>query len=113
VRTKQSEELINFVYNKLLSIPRDEIKYGCIIIAGDFNIDAHDNKFARQKYKIPIYNNTEYNILKLKLNILGTSIDLMEKKYGENIYTFGNNEKEEYDHTLTSKAGMNTNKISI
>ena len=107
VRTKQSEELINFVYNKLLSIPRDEIKYGCVIIAGDFNIDAHDNKFARQKYKIPMYNNTEYNILKLKLNKLGTAIDLMEKKYGEHIYTFGNNEKEEYDHTLTSKADMN------
>ena len=107
VRTKQTEELINFVYNKLLTIPRDEIKYGCVIIAGDLNIDAHDNKFAKKKYKIPLYTNSEYNILKLKLNKLGTAIDLMEKKYNEHLYTFGNNDKKEYDQTLTSKADMN------
>ena len=107
VRTKQTEELINYVYNKLLTIPREEIKYGCVVIAGDFNIDAHDNKFAKIKYKIPNYKNTEYNILKLKLSKLGTAIDLMEKKYKDHLYTFGNNEKEEYDQTLTSKADMN------
>lgn len=107
VRTKQTEELINYIYNKLLTIPRDEVKYGCVLIAGDFNIDAHDNKFAKEKYKIPRYNNTEYNILKLKLNKLGKAIDLMEKKYKGHLYTFGNNEKEEYDQTLISKAEMN------
>ena len=31
----------------------------------------------------------------------------MEKKYKDHLYTFGNNEKEEYDQTLTSKADMN------
>ena len=107
VRTAQTEELINFVYNKLLSIPRYEVKNGCIIIAGDFNIDAHDNKFAKVKYKIPNYNISEYNLLKLKFNKLGTANDLMEKKYNEHLYTYGNNEKEEYDHTLTSKVEIN------
>ena len=108
VRTKQTEELINFVYNKLLTIPRDEIKNGCVLIVGDFNIDAHDNEFAKKKnYKIPKYKNTEYEIFKLKLSKLGTAIDLMEKKYKNHIFTFGNNEKEEYDHTLISKAEMN------
>ena len=107
VRTAQTEELINYIYNKLLIIPRDEIKNGCVIVCGDFNIDAHDNKFAKIKYKIPNYNNTEYNILKLKLNKLGKAIDLMEKKYNKHLYTFGNNEKEEHDHTLTNKTDYN------
>ena len=107
VRTAQTEELINYIYNKLLIIPRDEIKKGCVIVCGDFNIDAHNNKFAKTKYKIPNYNNTEYNILKLKLNKLGKAIDLMKKKYNEHLYTFGNNEKEEHDHTLTNKVDFN------
>ena len=107
VRTKQTEELINFVYNKLLTIPRDEIKYGCVLIVGDFNIDAHDNKFAKNKYQIPKYKITEYELFKLKLSKLGTAIDLMEKKYNTHIYTFGDNENEEHDHTLISKAEMN------
>lgn len=107
VRTSQTEELINFVYNKLLTIPIHEINKGCIIIAGDFNIDAHDNKFAKTKYKIPNYNISEYNLLKLKFQKLGTAIDLMEKKYNEHLYTYGDNEKEEYDHTLTTKVERN------
>ena len=107
VRTAQTEELINYIYNKLLTIPRNEIKNGCMIIAGDFNIDAHDNKFAKVKYKIPNYSISEYNLLKLKFNKLGTVIDLMEKKYNDHIYTYGNNEKEEYDHTLTNKVEIN------
>ena len=107
VRTAQTEELINYIYHKLLIIPRDEIKKGCVIVCGDFNIDAHNNKFAKTKYKIPNYNNTEYNILKLKLNKLGKAIDLMKKKYNEHLYTFGNNEKEEHDHTLTNKVDFN------
>ena len=107
VRTSQTEELINYVYNKILTIPRDEINNGCILIAGDFNIDAHDNKFAKAKYVIPKYNFSEYEIFKQKINKLGTAIDLMEKKYNGHEYTFGNNEKEEYDHTLTAKAEIN------
>ena len=107
VRTAQTEELINFIYNKLLIIPRNEIINGCMIIAGDFNIDAHDNKFAKVKYKMPNYSISEYELLKLKFNKLGTVIDLMEKKYNDHIYTYGNNEKEEYDHTLTNKVEIN------
>ena len=107
VRTTQTEELINFIYNKLLIIPRDEVKNGIVILAGDFNIDAHDYKFAKEKYKIPIYNSTEYDIFKQKINKLGKAIDLMEKKYNDHLYTFGNNEKEEYDHTLTNKNEIN------
>ena len=107
VRTTQTEELINFVFNKLIALPKEEINNGCIIIAGDFNIDAHDNKFAKTKYKIPNYNISEYNLLKLKFQKLGTAIDLMEKKYNEHLYTYGDNEKEEYDHTLTSKIERN------
>ena len=107
VRAAQTEELINYIYNKLLIIPRNEIKNGCMIIAGDFNIDAHDNKFAKVKYKMPNYNISEYNLLKLKFSKLGSVIDLMEKKYNDHIYTYGNNEKEEYDHTLTNKVEIN------
>ena len=107
VRTTQTEELINFIYNKLLIIPRDEVKNGIVILAGDFNIDAHDYKFAKEKYKMPIYNSTEYDIFKQKINKLGKAIDLMEKKYNDHLYTFGNNEKEEYDHTLTNKNEIN------
>ena len=107
IRTSQTEELINFVYNKLLVIPREEVKNGLILIAGDFNIDAHDNKFIKKKIKFPKYKNTEYNIFKKKINKLGTAIDLMEKKYNKHIYTFGNNEKEEYDHTFISKVEFN------
>ena len=108
VRASQTEELINFVYNKILTIPRDEIKTGCIIICGDFNIDFHANKYGKERYKIPNYNDTEYNIFKLKLSKLGTAIDLMYKKFNDHLYTFGNNEKEEHDHTLTNKYDMNT-----
>ena len=107
IRTSQTEELINFVYNKLLVIPREEVKNGLILIAGDFNIDAHDNEFIKTKVKFPKYNDTEYNIFKKKINKLGTAIDLMEKKYNKHIYTFGNNEKEEYDHTFISKVEFN------
>ena len=107
VRTKQTEELINFIYNKLLIIPKKDVKNGKVILAGDFNIDAHDNKFARQRYRIPKYNETEYNIFLKKINKLGKAIDLMEKKYNDHIYTFGNNEKKEYDHVLTGKADLN------
>ena len=107
IRTSQTEELINFVYNKILVMPRDEVKNGLILIAGDFNIDAHDNKFIKKKVKFPKYNDTEYNIFKKKINKLGTAIDLMEKKYNNHIYTFGNNEKEEYDHTFISKEEFN------
>ena len=31
----------------------------------------------------------------------------MEKKYNDHIYTFGNNEKKEYDHVLTGEADLN------
>lgn len=107
VRAKQTEELINFIYNILLKIPQKDVENGKIILAGDFNIDAHDNKFARERYKIPKYNDTEYNIFKEKINKLGKAIDLMKKKYNDHIYTFGNNEKKEYDHVLTGKADLN------
>jgi endonuclease/exonuclease/phosphatase family metal-dependent hydrolase len=107
VRTSQTEELINYVYNKILNSPREEINSGCVLIAGDFNIDAHDNKFAKDKYIIPKYNCSEYIIFKQKINKLGHAIDLMEKKYNGHEYTFGNNEKEEYDQVLTSKAEIN------
>ena len=106
IRPSQTEELINFVYNKLLVIPREEVKNGLILITGDFNIDAHDNKFIKKKFKIPKYNNTEYNIFKRKINKLGTSIDLMEKNI-KIIYTFEKNKKEEYDHTFISKVEFN------
>ena len=107
VRAIQTEELINFIYNKLLKIPKKDVENGKIILAGDFNIDAYDNKFARERYKIPKYKDTEYNIFKKKINKLGKAIDLMEKKYNGHMYTFGNNEKKEYDHVLTGKADIN------
>ena len=107
VRTAQTEELINFVYNKLLTIPKEQVKKGCVLIVGDFNIDAHDNKFVREKYTIPKYNFTEYEILLKKLNKLGKGIDLMYKKYNDHLFTFGNNDKPEYDQVLTAKSEIN------
>ena len=107
VRTGQIEELINFVYNKLLLIPRDQVKKGSVLIVGDFNIDAHDNKFARERYVVPKYNITEYELLRQKLSKLGTAIDLMQKKYNDHLFTFGNNDKPEYDKVLTGKDEFN------
>jgi endonuclease/exonuclease/phosphatase family metal-dependent hydrolase len=111
VRTAQVEELINFVYNKLLSIPKEQIEKGLVLIVGDFNIDAHDNKVLKDKFTIPKYNTTEYEILKKKLSKLGTAIDLMEKKYNDHLYTFGNNDKPEYDHVLTGKGDLNMKQV--
>ena len=107
VRTGQTEELINYVYNKLLSTPREQVKRGCVLIVGDFNIDAHDNKYAKERYVVPKYNIPEYELLKQKLSKLGTAIDLMQKKYNDHLYTFGNNDKPEYDQVLTGKADLN------
>ena len=107
VRTAQTEELINFVYNKLLTIPKEQVKKGCVLIVGDFNIDAHDNKFVRERYTIPKYNITEYELLLKKLSKLGKAIDIMDKKYNDHLFTFGNNDRTEYDHVLTSKADFN------
>ena len=107
VRTKQTEELINFVYNKLISIPRDQVEKGLVLIVGDFNIDAHDNKYIKDRYKLPKYKITEYDLLKKKLSKLGAVIDIMEKKYNNHLFTFGNNDRTEYDHVLTSKADFN------
>ena len=107
VRTKQTEELINFVYNKLLAFPRDEIEKGLVLIVGDFNIDAHNNQFLREKYKLPKYKITEYELLKKKFSKLGTAIDIMYKKYNNHLYTFGNNDRPEYDQVLTGKAEFN------
>ena len=107
VRTKQTEELINFVYNKLISIPRDQVEKGLVLIVGDFNIDAHDNKYIKERYKLPKYKITEYDLLKKKLSKLGAVIDIMEKKYNNHLFTFGNNDRTEYDHVLTSKADFN------
>ena len=108
IRTKQTEELINFIYNKILTIPEKEILNGKIILCGDFNIDAHDNVFAQQRYNnIPKYKYTEYEILNQKLNKLGQAIDLMKKKYNKHLYTFGDNSKIEYDKVLTGKADYN------
>ena len=107
VRTAQIEELINYVYNKLLVIPKEQVEKGCVLIVGDLNIDAHDNKNLREKYQIPKYKITEYELLKKKLSKLGTAIDLMEKKYNDHLYTFGNNDKPEYDKVLTGKCDIN------
>ena len=107
VRTKQTEELINFVYNKLMSIPSEQIEKGLVLIVGDFNIDAHNNQFLREKYKLPKYKITEYELLKKKLSKLGTAIDIMDKKYNNHLYTYGNNDSPEYDQVLTGKAEFN------
>ena len=107
VRTKQTEELINFVYNKLMIIPREQIEKGLVLIVGDFNIDAHNNQFLREKYKLPIYKISEYDLLKKKLNKLGIAIDIMNKKYNNHLYTFGNNDRPEYDQVFTGKAEFN------
>ena len=90
-----------------MTIPRDEVNSGCVIIAGDFNIDAQNYCYANKKYKIPKYNNTEYEIFKKKLEKLGTVKDVMKEKLKKHEYTFGNNENE-YDKTLTGKADMNS-----
>ena len=111
VRTTQIEELINYVYNKLLHIPKEQVKKGCVLIVGDLNIDAHDNKNLREKFQIPKYKITEYELLKKKLSKLGTAIDLMEKKYNDHLYTFGNNDKPEYDHVLTGKGDLNMKQV--
>ena len=108
VRTSQTEELINFVYNKLLLNQRDQVEKGCVLIVGDFNIDAHDNKFLKTRYVIPKYKITEYELFKKKLNKLGKAIDLMDRKYNDHLYTFGNNEKPEYDQVLTGKSEINS-----
>ena len=107
VRTKQTEELINFVYNKLMKIPREQIEKGLVLIVGDFNIDAHNNQFLREKYKLPKYKISEYDLLKKKLNKLGIAIDIMNKKYNNHLYTFGNNDRPEYDQVFTGKAEFN------
>ena len=107
VRTKQTEELINFVYNKLMIIPREQIEKGLVLIVGDFNIDAHNNQFLREKYKLPKYKISEYDLLKKKLNKLGIAIDIMNKKYNNHLYTFGNNDRPEYDQVFTGKAEFN------
>ena len=107
VRTKQTEELINFLYNKLLAFPRDEIEKGLVLIVGDFNIDAHNNQFLREKYKLPKYKITEYELLRKKFSKLGAAIDIMYKKYNNHLYTFGNNDRPEYDQVLTGKAEFN------
>ena len=107
VRTRQTEELINFVYNKLLLIPREQIENGCVLIVGDFNIDFHDNKFVKTRYAIPKYKISEYELFKKKLSKLGKAIDLMDKKYNDHLYTFGNNDKPEYDQVLTGKSELN------
>jgi len=107
VRMSQTEELINYVYNKLLNIPRDEVNSGCVIIAGDFNIDANDYRNINTKYKKTKYNCTEYEIFEKKLKKLGTVIDVMKQKLNGHEYTFGNNENG-YDKILTGKADMNS-----
>ena len=107
VRMSQTEELINYVYNKLLTIPRDEVNSGCVIIAGDFNIDANNYCNINTKYKKLKYNCTEYEIFEKKLKKLGTVIDVMKQKLNGHEYTFGNNENE-YDKVLTGKADMNS-----
>ena len=90
-----------------MHIPKEQVKKGCVLIVGDLNIDAHDNKNLREKFQIPKYKITEYELLKKKLSKLGTAIDLMEKKYNDHLYTFGNNDKPEYDQVLTGKAELN------
>jgi sphingomyelin phosphodiesterase len=108
VRTKQTEELINFIYNKLLTIPKNEIKNGKIILLGDFNIDAHDNIYAQDRYKLPKYKYTEYDIFYKKINKLGQAIDLMKKKFNKHLFTFGDNEiEQEHDQVLTGKESYN------
>ncbi len=108
IRTKQTEELINYIYNKVLKIPKNEIKNGKIILLGDFNIDAHDNIFAQERFKLPKYKHSEYEVFSKKINKLGQAIDLMKKKYNKHLYTFGDNEKEQgYDQVLTGKADYN------
>ena len=44
---------------------------------------------------------------KKKFSKLGIAIDLMEKKYNDHLYTFGNNDKPEYDQVLTGKSEFN------
>ena len=108
VRTKQTEELINFIYNKLLTIPKNEIKNGKIILLGDFNIDAHDNIYAQDRYKLPKYKYTEYDIFYKKINKLGQAIDLMKKKFNKHLFTFGDNDiEQEHDQVLTGKGSYN------
>jgi sphingomyelin phosphodiesterase len=108
VRTKQTEELINFIYNKLLIIPKNEIKNGKIILLGDFNIDAHDNIYAQDRYKLPKYKYTEYDIFYKKINKLGQAIDLMKKKFNKHLFTFGDNDiEQEHDQVLTGKGSYN------
>ena len=91
----------------MISIPRDQVEKGLVLIVGDFNIDAHDNKYIKERYKLPKYKITEYDLLKKKLSKLGAVIDIMEKKYNNHLFTFGNNDRTEYDHVLTSKADFN------
>ena len=107
VRTKQTEELINFLYNKIMSFPREQIEKGLVLIVGDFNIDAHNNQFVRERHKLPKYKISEYDLLKKKLNKLGIAIDIMNKKYNNHLYTFGNNDRPEYDQVFTGKADFN------
>ena len=104
-RTKQTEDLINFIYDTIYNLDKSE---KCIfIVCGDFNIDAYDYKNAREKYNLPKVKFTEYEIFKKKLEKLGKCIDLIENKFHTHPFTFGVNDAE-HDQVLTGKEDYNS-----
>ena len=106
-RTKQTEDLINFIYDTIYNLDKNDLGKCIFIVCGDFNIDAYDYKNAREKYNLPKVKFTEYEIFKKKLEKLGKCIDLVENKFHTHPFTFGVNDAE-HDQVLTGKEDFNS-----
>ncbi len=106
-RTKQTEDLINFIYDTIYNLDKNDLGKCIFIVCGDFNIDAYDYKNAREKYNLPKVKFTEYEIFKKKLEKLGKCIDLVENKFHTHPFTFGVNDAE-HDQVLTGKEDYNS-----
>ena len=106
-RTKQTEDLINFIYDTIYNLDKNDLSKCIFIVCGDFNIDAYDYKNAREKYNLPKVKFTEYEIFKKKLEKLGKCIDLIENKFHTHPFTFGVNDAE-HDQVLTGKEDYNS-----
>ena len=106
-RTKQTEDLINFIYDTIYNLDKNDLSKCIFIVCGDFNIDAYDYKNAKEKYNLPKVKFTEYEIFKKKLEKLGKCIDLIENKFHTHPFTFGVNDAE-HDQVLTGKEDYNS-----
>lgn len=106
-REEQSEVLINFIYNTILSIPiqeRDRCKF---LLCGDFNMDGLGKVDFMKKYNLPELPQKEIDTFLNKLVILGKVENLTLKKYSTYPPTFGDNTGN-YDKVLTGENDINS-----